>query len=69
MILFYSRVGENIVARSGFDPRFEITHNLTSFMRKIVRKLCNPLIISELSVVLGRIELPTHGFSVHCSTI
>ena len=20
-------------------------------------------------VVLGRIELPTHGFSVHCSTI
>ena len=21
------------------------------------------------NVVLGRIELPTHGFSVHCSTI
>ena len=35
---------------------------------KVVRKLRNLLIFSLL-VVLGRIELPTHGFSVHCSTI
>jgi len=26
-------------------------------------------VFRRVCVVLGRIELPTHGFSVHCSTI
>ena len=28
-----------------------------------------PALFERATVVLGRIELPTHGFSVHCSTI
>ncbi len=28
-----------------------------------------PAVFRRVCVVLGRIELPTHGFSVHCSTI
>ncbi len=34
-----------------------------------VNKKEKPADYQRVKVVLGRIELPTHGFSVHCSTI
>ena len=38
-------------------------------IRNKSQKTKKPAGIQRVSVVLGRIELPTHGFSVHCSTI
>ena len=37
--------------------------------RPMINKNLFQKALEEVFVVLGRIELPTHGFSVHCSTI